>query len=185
MLQENLLMPNIIADKWSLWSFWIICLGEVNVCLLHINYVCQNQHQYIWRNLTRRNLTDVLAKNMVLDAFNSPWKSDHWLHPDWNVSLWISWLQGKWLFIQCLSFNIALGTTCLWSPPSLVLYHHWGVSGVLAVVVIHFALLAGGVTSTSGCHIGKMLESILHLPPANSSCASTGFCFFTLAGAVK
>ena len=95
MLQENLLMPNIVADKWSLWSFWIICLGEVNVCLFHINYVCQNQHQYIWRNLTGRHLTNVLAKNMVLDVFISPLNSDPWLHPDWNVSLQISWLQGK------------------------------------------------------------------------------------------
>ena len=44
----------------------------------------------------------------------------------------------KWLFIQCLSFNIALGTTCLQSPPPLVLYCCWGVAGVSAVVVICF-----------------------------------------------
>ena len=28
-------------------------------------------------------------------TFNSPWKSDPWLHPGWNVSLKISQLQGK------------------------------------------------------------------------------------------
>ena len=51
--------------------------------------------------------------------------------------------QEKWLFIQCLSFNIALGTTCLWSPPPLVPYCQ-GVYGVLAVVIC-FTLLAGRV----------------------------------------
>ena len=46
-----------------------------------------------------------------------------------------------------MSFNIALGTTCLRSPPPLVLYRRRGVSGVLTVATC-FAFLAGGVAST-------------------------------------
>ena len=41
-------------------------------------------------------------------TFNSPWKSDPWLHPGWKVSLKISWLQGEmtmhltFVFQHCL-----------------------------------------------------------------------------------
>ena len=58
---------------------------------------------------------------------------------------------------------------CLWCLSSSDLFCPFGGQGCIYL----------------SCYTGHMSESNLHLPPADSSCASTCFLFFPLDGAVK
>ena len=55
-------------------------------------------------------------------VFNPPWKFDPWLHLDWNVSLLISWLQGKMTIYSMFVFQHCFRNYMLLkSSPSTVL----------------------------------------------------------------
>ena len=145
----------------------------MNIRLLHIDYVYQNQHKYI-----RRNLTDLVpgfqfpleirsSAVLRLECFIEDLLVTR--ENDYALIFVFQHRLRNYMSPKSSSPSTVSPPRCIWCLDSSHLFHLFG----------------GRSRIYSGCYIRRMSESNLHLPPADSSCTSTCFRFVPFAGAAK